>query len=163
VTIAGAGPLSETVESLAARHEAVTYRGYVSEAEKRRLLDESTVFVLPTYAEGLPIAMLEGMAGGNAIVSTRVGSIPDVLSDDNGVLVDPGDTEALRAALASLLGDRARTERMARTNRRLIEEQYSWESVGEGLVSLYSHLETQGTATREQGRSVSDAGREPKE
>ena len=163
VTVAGAGPLSEEVASLAARHESVSYLGYVSEAEKRRLLDESTVFVLPTHAEGLPIAMLEGMAGGNAIVSTRVGSIPDVLSDDNGILVAPGDAEALRAALESLLGDRARTERMARANRRLVEETYSWQSVGEGLVSLYDHFGTQGTATREHDRSVSDASRESEE
>jgi glycosyltransferase involved in cell wall biosynthesis len=163
VTIAGSGPLSDRAASLAERRESVSYLGYVSEAEKRRILDESSIFVLPTYAEGLPIAMLEAMAGGNAIVSTAVGSIPDVLTDDHGILVEPGDTEALATAIESLLTDRTRTERLARANRRLIEAEYSWESVGRQLVSLYDQLLAREGRGHENVDSVSDFGRERKE
>jgi glycosyltransferase involved in cell wall biosynthesis len=138
VTIAGKGPLSEEVEELASRHQHVTYAGYISEAEKRRLLASGAVFVLPTYAEGLPIAMLEGMAGGNAIVSTAVGSIPEVIGEENGTLVEPGDADGLADALEDMLRSPDRTEQMARRNRELIEEKYSWAEATDQLERAYA-------------------------
>jgi glycosyltransferase involved in cell wall biosynthesis len=138
VTVAGTGPFSEPVERLAADHAAVTYRGYVSETEKRRLLSEASIFVLPTYAEGLPIAMLEAMAGGNAIVSTPVGSIPEVISTENGRLVPPGDEDALAAALGALVEEPARVAEMGRRNRELAEERYAWGTAVEDLLDVYA-------------------------
>jgi glycosyltransferase involved in cell wall biosynthesis len=116
VTIAGKGPLVDTVEELAARHENVEYLGYVSEVKKRELLESSSVFILPTHAEGLPIAMLEGMAGGNAVVSTTVGSIPEVIHDENGILIEPGDATQLADAIESLVKNVEGTREMARRN-----------------------------------------------
>ncbi|MEY7849614.1 glycosyltransferase family 4 protein [Natrarchaeobius sp. A-rgal3] len=135
---AGKGPLSSSVEALAESHENVTYHGYVSEARKRELLSEGSIYVLPTYAEGLPIAMLEGMAGGNAIVSTTVGSIPEVVGDENGILVEPGDVDDLHDALETLIASPERVESMGRQNRRRIEERYSWEEITEELLEIYS-------------------------
>lgn len=137
-TIAGKGPLAAEVEAVAERSANLTYVGYVSEADKRALLDSGTVFVLPTYAEGLPIAMLEGMAGGNAIVSTRVGSIPEVIGPDNGVLLDPGDSDGLADAIGALVADPAGTEAMGRTNRALVESTYSWDRATDRLQELYA-------------------------
>jgi len=137
VSIAGDGPLAEEVEALASRHEHVEYLGYVTEEEKRRLLDAGSVFVLPTAAEGLPIAMLEGMAGGNAVVSTTVGSIPEVIDDDGGILIDPGDVEALTAALERLVTSPEETERMGRRNRSLVETEYAWNRIIARLEELY--------------------------
>lgn len=140
VTIAGDGPLAPAVRDLADRHENVSAPGYVDEATKRRLLSAGSVFVLPTRAEGLPIAMLEGMAGGNAVVSTTVGSIPEVIGDEGGVLVEPGDVDALVAALESLLDDSARVRRMGRHNRRLVEERYAWRRVLDRILAVYGEL-----------------------
>ena len=140
VTIAGDGPLSEHARELAATHEHVSYVGYVSEAEKRNLLGEASIYALPTYAEGLPIALLEGMAGGNALLSTRVGSIPDVVDASNGELIEPGDVDALRAALRRLVEEPAAVERMAHTNRELVETTYSWERTAQRLTTLYDDL-----------------------
>ena len=140
VTIAGSGPLSGHAEELAAAYDSVSDTGYVSEAEKRELLSRASIYALPTYAEGLPIALLEGMAGGNALVSTRVGSIPDIVDDRNGELVRPGDVSALRDALERLVTDPARVERVARTNRELVETTYSWDRAAERLTSLYVGL-----------------------
>jgi glycosyltransferase involved in cell wall biosynthesis len=137
-TIAGKGPLSDVVEELAARTESIEYVGYVSESEKRELLDSGAVFVLPTYAEGLPIAMLEGMAGGNAVVSTAVGSIPEVIGEENGHLIEPGDVEALAGALRAVVTEVDKTERMARRNRELIEEKYSWAEATDQLEQAYA-------------------------
>ena len=137
-TIAGKGTLADAVEELASKYDTVDYVGYVSESRKRELLDSGSVFVLPTYAEGLPIAMLEGMAGGNAIVSTAVGSIPEVIDEmENGILVEPGDPVALADALERLVTAPEKTEEMARRNRSLIEEEYAWDRSTEELERMY--------------------------
>lgn len=140
VTVAGSGPLSSLTEELAARRDEVTYEGYVSEARKREILNEGSVFVLPTHAENLPIALLEAMAGGNALVSTTVGAIPSLVDDDNGLLVAPGDAAALETALATLLSDPKRIESMARTSRARAEREYSWTTAVDSLEGLYADL-----------------------
>ena len=137
-TIAGSGPLSQHAEAVAAAHDAVDYRGYVSETEKRTLLNKGSVYVLPTRAEGLPIAVLEAMAGGNAIVSTDVGAIGSIVDRENGALVPPGDVDALTVTLERLLSDPSAAARMGRVSRRRIEEGYAWSDVTEQLLSLYA-------------------------
>jgi glycosyltransferase involved in cell wall biosynthesis len=140
VTIAGKGPQSHLVEDLADTRPGVEYVGFVSEERKCEILDESSVYILPTYAEGVPIAILEAMAGGNAIVSTGVGGIPSVVDEDNGVLVEPGDADALADALRSLLADPDRISLMAEESRRRVEAAHSWEAVTADLVDLYDSL-----------------------
>jgi glycosyltransferase involved in cell wall biosynthesis len=139
-TIAGTGPLSHHAEELAATYEDVDYIGYVSEQNKRALLDRATIYVLPTYAEGLPIAILEAMAGGNAIVTTNVGSIPSAVDETNGRLVTPGDVEALTEALQELITDPRRTRRMCETSRDRVETEYAWVDIAEDLEALYRRL-----------------------
>jgi len=160
VDLAGDGPYRDQVEALADRHESVRYHGYVSEARKRELLDRGSVYVLPTHAECLPIAMLEGMAGGNAVVATPVGGIPDVVDEDGGVLVPPGDPEALADALAGLLSDPERIERAGRHNRALVRESYTWERAIRRLRRLYADLAADGIMEPDDGgSSVTDVDR----
>lgn len=140
VSIAGDGPMSDRVEHLADRHDCVEYLGYVSEERKRTLLGEGSIFVLPTRAEGLPIALLEGMAGANAVVSTTVGSIPEVVDRNRGILTEPGDADGLVDALEELITADERRESMAESNRRAVEDRYSWERVTDELVSVYGTL-----------------------
>lgn len=136
-TIAGSGPLAPIVESLEERHPEVSYLGYVSEPDKRKLLEQGSIFVLPSHAEGLPIAILEAMAGGNAIVSTTVGGIPEVIDEANGLLVEPGDEDALYAALRDLVTDPDVVDRMSRQNRRLAIDRYGWDTVLEQVTDVY--------------------------
>ncbi|WP_396613403.1 glycosyltransferase family 4 protein (plasmid) [Haloferax sp. S1W] len=139
-TIAGTGPLSHHAERLAADYDSVEYVGYISEDEKRALLSEGSVYLLPTHAEGLPIAILEAMAGGNTIVSTTVGSIPSVVDAKNGVLVPPGDVDALTSALETVLTDSESTRRMGDASRSRVEAEYSWATVTDDLISLYRRV-----------------------
>ncbi|MDS0295154.1 glycosyltransferase family 4 protein [Halogeometricum luteum] len=139
-TVAGSGPLSSHAEALAAAYDDAEYVGYVSEAEKRNLLSDASVYVLPTYAEGLPIAILEAMAGGNAVVSTDVGSIASVVDGSNGALVDPGDVDDLVSALEGILRNPETTARMGAESRRRVEADYTWSGVADELVSLYARL-----------------------
>lgn len=137
---AGKGPLADEVQALADRHDEVTYLGYVTEAEKREMLEGGSIYVLPSHAEGLPIAMLEAMAGGNAVVSTTVGAIPEVITEDHGLLVEPGDADALRAAIEELVRDPERTVELGRNNAELVAERYSWDVAVEKLMECYREL-----------------------
>jgi glycosyltransferase involved in cell wall biosynthesis len=142
--IAGDGPESNHARRLADRYDAVEYLGYVSEREKRQVLEEASIYVLPTYAEGLPIALLEGMAGGNAAVSTDVGSIPEVVGDENGRLVTPGDVDSLTIVLRELVSAPDTIESMGRANARLVREEYSWSTAATRLIELYRSVTNQG-------------------
>lgn len=139
-TLAGSGPLSHHAAAVARKHDAVEYRGYISEEEKRELLNEGSVFVLPTRAEGLPIAILEAMAGGNAIVSTDVGAIASIVDAENGALVSPTDVEELTTTLERLLSTPEATDRMGRVSRQRIEDGYAWPDLIDELLSLYARL-----------------------
>lgn len=78
--------------------------GWLSAQSCSQLLAKSDVFVLPSYAEGLPMAMLEAMGWGLPVLSTPVGGIPEVLiSNQNGILVNPGNIQELTEAMQLLL------------------------------------------------------------
>ena len=88
----------------------VIFHGWVSGDKKKELLLNSDVFILPSYVEGLPMAILEAMTYGLVIVSTTVGAIPEVISQDYGYLIAPGDQEALLDSLRSFSVERSRSE-----------------------------------------------------
>jgi glycosyltransferase involved in cell wall biosynthesis len=81
--------------------------------EVARALDESTVLVLPSRSEGLGRVVVEASCRGRGVVASRVGGIPDVVRDgETGILVPPGDPEALANALVRVLADRPLAERL---------------------------------------------------
>jgi glycosyltransferase involved in cell wall biosynthesis len=141
VSIAGDGPLSDHAAELCETHDDAEYLGYVSEERKQSLLEAASIYVLPTYAEGLPIALLEGMAGGNAVVTTDVGSIPEVVGDRNGRIVTPGNVDELKDALTALVDDHDTAVNMGETNYELVSMEYAWTTVSGQLVDLYESVD----------------------
>jgi glycosyltransferase involved in cell wall biosynthesis len=90
--------------------------------EVARALDESTVLVLPSRSEGLGRVIVEAFCRGRGVVASRVGGIPDLVTDgDTGLLVPPGDANALADALVRLLSDRALAERLGAAARVAVE------------------------------------------
>jgi glycosyltransferase involved in cell wall biosynthesis len=106
VVLAGDGDVEGT-RSLVRQHgltEVVEVWDWIDPVERDRLLARSSVFVLPSPHEGLPMAMLEAMAWGVVPVVSSVGGIPEVVSDGvNGLLVSPGDVTQLATALCRLV------------------------------------------------------------
>jgi glycosyltransferase involved in cell wall biosynthesis len=80
--------------------------GYVDRQRLRELYRRARLFVYPSRYEGFGIPPLEAMACGAPVIATRTGAIPEY-ADGAALLVDPGDRQALRAALVRLLADRA--------------------------------------------------------
>lgn len=81
----------------------VTFHGYVDKAAKEKLLRSADILLLPSYREGLPISILEAMATSCAIITTPVGAIPEILCDENAIIIEPRNTEALGKAIDYLI------------------------------------------------------------
>lgn len=78
----------------------VSYEGWIAGQKKIDCLNWEDVYILPSYNEGLPIAILEAMAYSHPVISTPVGGIPEVIeTGKNGMLVQPGDTKAIADAI----------------------------------------------------------------
>jgi len=115
--------------------------GMVQGARKAQLLHDAALFVLPSYREGLPMALVEAMAAGLPVVATSVGGIPDVVRDGyNGFLVSPGDVQALVDKLAILGGDPSLRSLMGKRSRQIAERELDVKPYVSGLVALYKSL-----------------------
>lgn len=118
-----------------------TLTGKIGAEQKQELLDKAEMFVLPSYNEGLPMAILEALSSGLPVVSTPVGGIPEVIRpDENGYLVEPGDVNSLAEKLALLAGDAALRERMGRRSREIAVNELDASLYVERLCALYARL-----------------------
>lgn len=102
VDICGTGDkrIAKRIEELSDNPKScIKYYGYVSGEKKEDLYRKADVFCLPSYAEGMPVSLLEAMHFGCVPVVTKVGAIPEVLDDSCALLIDPGDVKGLHAAL----------------------------------------------------------------
>jgi glycosyltransferase involved in cell wall biosynthesis len=118
--------------------DRVALPGWIGAKEAQALLASAAVFVLPSYNEGLPVAVLEAMAAGIPVVTTRVGAIPDLGIDNAaGFLIDPGSIEDLTNRLATLVADRTLRERFGANGRRRVESDFTIDSTAHRLAALY--------------------------
>jgi glycosyltransferase involved in cell wall biosynthesis len=106
LTLAGDGAVEEAQALIVTlglvAHVAV--KSWLSSEQRDALLEKSDIFILPSYNEGLPMALLEAMSWGLPPIVTPVGGIPEVVvSEKNGLLVQPGDVEQLAAAIQALI------------------------------------------------------------
>jgi glycosyltransferase involved in cell wall biosynthesis len=121
--------------------DRVEILGWVKGAAKDALLARASIYVLPSYAENLPMSVLEAMAAGLPVISTPVGGIPSAIEDGvEGLLVPPGDTEALTEAIRRLLADSDLRHRMGEAARAKAIAKFSSEKVIAGLEDVYREL-----------------------
>ncbi len=78
--------------------------GWIGKEIKEKVLDETVVFLLPSYAEGLPMAVLEAMARGIPVIAADVGGLSEIIKDgEDGLLIEPGDKPALKDNIINIL------------------------------------------------------------
>jgi glycosyltransferase involved in cell wall biosynthesis len=105
------------------------------------------IFALPSYAEGVPISMLEAAAAGLPLVVTPVGGIPSVLTDgENALFVAPGDRDALLASLLRLIGAPELGKRLGDAAKRHVLERYGIENSARQYLELYKTIQTEANA-----------------
>jgi glycosyltransferase involved in cell wall biosynthesis len=115
--------------------------GSVSEAALHALYERADLFVHPTLYEGSSMVTLEAMAHRTPVIATRVGGIPDKVVDGiSGLLVTPGDVEALGRSIAAALSERDMLSEWGVEGRRIAEEAFSWTKRTAEILALYESL-----------------------
>ncbi|MGB5665579.1 MAG: glycosyltransferase family 4 protein, partial [Maribacter sp.] len=137
--IAGDGEEYKNIEKLVQNDTNINMAGYVVGQEKINLLKDCHIYCLPSYTEGLPISVLEAMAFGLPVITTRVGGLKDFFHDGKmGYFVEPKNSKQLEEKLRSLLSDKDQMATMG---------MYNFNYANENLLShqvakrLYKHLE----------------------
>ena len=114
-------------------------------SEVIQLLTHATVFACPSVYEPLGIVNLEAMACGTAVVGSRTGGIPEVVAEgETGLLVPPGEPEALAVALNALLGDPDRAQAMGQAGRKRAVAEFGWPAIAAQTAELYAELVNSG-------------------
>ena len=107
----------------------------------RDLWSKVDAFVLPSLSGGMPLSLLEAMAGGVPCVATRVGGVPEVVEDGKtGLLVPPGDSLALAKGIATLLEDRMFAKQMGEAAREVVARRFSLTSMVRTYQEIYAEL-----------------------
>lgn len=143
-TIVGGGPLEADLRRRAARAGLtgrVTLTGALAQADVIPRYARSSVFVLmaqPEWHWGVPNVIVEALASGNAVVTTRFGSVEELIEDGvTGLLVPPRDPAALSAALRRLDGDEALRRRLAAAGRAIVAREYDLDRAVDWYVSRF--------------------------
>ena len=143
LVLGGVGNVEE-VHKLAGQLEIksrVACPGWLGPERKLAALATSSLFVLPSYAEGMPMALLEAMSWRLPVITTPVGGIPRVIENEvNGLLVAPGDIEGLAAAIRRVLEDPALRERLGSAARVTIETHFSLPDAIDKLSRIYQRF-----------------------
>jgi glycosyltransferase involved in cell wall biosynthesis len=117
----------------------VHFHGFVDDLKQR--LEDVDLFLLPSRAENFPIAILEAMASGLPVVSTRVGGVPELVTDgETGLLVEPDDPAALAAAIDRLAGDAELRRTFGERGAGRAKEEFGAADTAKRMVRLYEQL-----------------------
>lgn len=139
-TIAGDGAVEEARARVAELNlaERVEVRGWADAAAVAALLASGDCLVLPSHDENLPMSVIEGMAYGLAVVATPVGAVPDIVSEgETGLLVPPGDPDALAAALRRIVTEPGLRGYLGATARRFHAERLDLAGYARRMTALW--------------------------
>ncbi len=146
LTIAGAdrsGEVEPRIRQLGL-DECVRMIGWVEGDAKAQVLRNSDIFVLPSFREGLPVALLEAMSYGLPAIASTVGGIPEaVVAGETGLLVEPGDAAGLAAAMKALADDPELRRKMGAAGRRRAESLYAIPVICARIKELYRQMAVQ--------------------
>lgn len=146
---AGKGDIAgyQTKAELAGVSQVVKFAGWADQQLAATLMANADVLVLPSYDEGLPLAILEALANGTAVICTPVGEISHAITAGTEALfVPPGDVRALAAAIDAVLGQPDLRRSLQKNGRALYEREFSLEKFADSIAKV--HLASFGVASR---------------
>jgi glycosyltransferase involved in cell wall biosynthesis len=142
--VAGPGAQLDAYTAYAAQlglADKVRFLGKVMPKDNATLYASSHIFILPSLHEGFPIVLLEAWAAGLPVIITEVGTVTDVCRDgENALLVNPGSSEQLAAAIGRLANDAELRRRLARNGQRLVREKYTYEALLPQVMAVYEEV-----------------------
>lgn len=144
VTLAGGGPSADAIEraidDLGLR-DRVKLTGPFGQEQLAGFLAAADAFCLPSFAEGVPVSLMEAMASRLPVVTTTIAGVPELVEHGvNGLLVPPGRADALADALEQLAGDPELRRRFGDAGRATVERRYSSGANAAELVALFEQL-----------------------
>ena len=143
LTVIGDGPGRKRFERLT--HElgldhSVEFTGYISPAEVSKALSNTDVLVSPSYAEGVPVSLMEALGSGVPVVATQVGGVSELVEDDvNGFIIRPGDTEQLADRLHRLLADPELRRRFGQAGKAKVARDFDSNNEAARLKQLFEN------------------------
>lgn len=139
LTLVGDGPDRAALEAAAAPlGSAVRFTGYQSQSEVANLLAQSDALVLPSFAEGVPVVLMEAMASGKPVIATRVAGVAELVEDGvSGYLVAPGDTDGLAQTIIRLYNEVGKAPDMGVSGQRKVQAEFDIEKEAARLATLF--------------------------
>lgn len=146
LTLVGDGELRPEITGLIERHgldRHVTLAGWQSEDGVRKALDAAQALILPSFAEGLPVVLMEAMANGRPVIATAIAGVPELVTGETGWIVPAGDASALAAAIHTLAALPAeRLAEMGAAARARVFERHDIEALAASLARHFSEVAT---------------------
>ena len=141
--LGGSGEIEKVKQKLSAKYkDNVEFPGWIRNEQKRQYLREADIFLLPSYNEGMPMAILDAMGCGLPIVSTDVGGIPKIVRQGiNGYLYKPGDSKSMACAIIEYLTDDEKRLKAGQESVDIIRESYSLQQNIDKLERVYTEVE----------------------
>jgi glycosyltransferase involved in cell wall biosynthesis len=119
----------------------VVFKGWVSDKEKEEVFSRASIFCLPSYSEGFPMAILDAWAYGLPVITTPVGGLPDVLINGaNAMVFQPGDTASLANNLEQLINDEFLRNKLSESSIKLKDGQFNINTISNQLSDIYKGL-----------------------
>jgi glycosyltransferase involved in cell wall biosynthesis len=141
LTIVGDGPAREEAETRAESlglGAAVTFAGYRTQSEVAAYLEDSDMLILPSFAEGVPVVLMEAMASHIPVIASRVAGVQELVEDGvAGFTVPPGDVQTLADRMARLMSDPELARAMGEAGRRAVESGFDIAMEADWLSNIF--------------------------
>lgn len=145
LTLIGDGPERTNLEARAAKmglSTALTFAGYKSQTDVARAFGDADIFVLPSFAEGVPVVLMEAMAAGLPVIASAVGGVGELVDHgQSGLVLPPGDVPSLTAGLVELLDAPQKCTAMGRIGAAKVARDFDSRAEAAKLARLFQELD----------------------
>ncbi len=134
-------PYLEELEALAAKHEWIELAGWKSRGELLAEMEQASLLVLPTFEDNCPMVVLEAMAVGLPVIASKVGGIPDLISEGcTGMMFDPTDRESMRSVTGTMISDSGLRTRIGQAAKQEAINRFHPKVVAEAHLRIYQEV-----------------------